>query len=588
MQSDKKQVLAIAIDFGTTFSGLTYMRVGPNELLCHLNRWPGSPGINNKVPTIVSYEQRGGSWVPNAFGYAAENAPANQRCAMFKMCLDVEPEETACNPAFRPSWVDMGKTVTEVIKDFLDLLYNQMLSVLQSQGLGPENLDYNVLFTVPAQYELLEVERFRTIINSTGFGKHTIGVALREPEAAILYTTNHGEKFWMPENQCVILCDAGGGTVDIASYKISQLHPQPKLEQVDIVSGEPWGSIRIDRKFKSWFYEKCINEEWQSYFQTSPEGKMHLQRMLQRFIAQKEVFDNSPWSEHITIELSPQNLSGPRIPPGSGLLRISRSEMCGFFEESVSGSINCLDKHVKRCIEEGLPIKSIFLVGGLGSSPYLLSRVKEYTAGLAGDIQVFSPINAEYAVIRGAIESHQANLLGYEDQIATKLCPASYGIKANTIWDPVKNNEELDEQYINPLTKKLMAKNQVVWLIKKGEKITGKRLAELKEEFSRSFKKSPDAVWQDCILMCTLDDPPCRITEDVKQVCVLKSDMTGLPKDVFKKEKSAERGFFFRRKRFYSCQFDIVFSVGLTDMEFALWFKDKVRSDLLRISWTEL
>ena len=189
------------------------MRVGTNELLCHLNRWPGSPGIVNKVPTTVSYEQITGSWVPSAFGFAAENAPANQRCAMFKMCLDEEPEETASNPAFRPNWVSMQKTVAEVIADFLDLLYNQMLGTLRSQGLGPENLDYNVLFTVPAQYEVLEVERFRSIIKSTGFGKHTVGVFLREPEAAILYTINHGEKFWMPENQCVILCDAGGGTV---------------------------------------------------------------------------------------------------------------------------------------------------------------------------------------------------------------------------------------------------------------------------------------------------------------------------------------------------------------------------------------
>ncbi|KAK6518987.1 hypothetical protein TWF281_003678 [Arthrobotrys megalospora] len=436
---------------------------------------------------------------------------------MFKMCVDEEPEETVSNPAFTPNWVNMHKSVTDVIADFLELLYNQMLNTFRSQGLGPENVDYNVLFTVPAQYEVLEVERFRSIINRTGFGKHTINVSLREPEAAILYTINHGEKFWMPQNQCVILCDAGGGTVDIASYKVSQLLPKPILEQIDIVSGGPWGSIKIDRNFRSWFYRECLNNESRSYFQSSPEGKMNMQRMCQRFIAQKEVFDNSPWSEYITIELSPQSLSGPRIIPGSGLLRISR----------------------------------------------------------------------EYAVIRGAIESHQAGLLGYEDQIAVKLCPASYGIKANTLWDPSKHNPRLDGQYLNTFTKNLMATNQVVWLIKKGEKITGKRIAELKEEFTRSFKKSPEATWQDSIVMCTLDDPPFRITKDVKPLCVLRSDMTHLPVYLFKKEKSKERSWF-RRKRFYSCEFDIRFSVGLTDIEFALWFKDKVRSDLLRISWAEL
>ena len=74
-------------------------------------------------------------------------------------------------------------------------------------------MDYNILFTVPAQFEVLEVEKFKSIVKSTKFGEHTVSVSLREPEAATLYTINHGVETLMPVGQCIVLCDAGGGTV---------------------------------------------------------------------------------------------------------------------------------------------------------------------------------------------------------------------------------------------------------------------------------------------------------------------------------------------------------------------------------------
>ncbi|KAF3911773.1 hypothetical protein AA313_de0206591 [Arthrobotrys entomopaga] len=163
----------------------------------------------------------------------------------------------------------------------------------------------------------------------------------------------------------------------------------------------------------------------------------------------------------------------------------------------------------------------------------------------------------------------------------------SYGIRVSEPWDPNKHDFHIDAQFFNPRTRKLMAKNQVNWLIRKGEKIQGKRVAEVKEIFQRNFEKSPD-VWKDCIVMCALDNPPTRITKDVKPACCLISDMTGLPTEMFEKHKSTEKKSWGRRKVFYNCTFDIVMKIGLTDIEFQLWFKNKLRSDLLKTSWGEL
>ena len=64
---------------------------------------------------------------------------------------------------------------------------------------------------------------------------------LTESEAASIYTARHyrderTEEF-LQEGQYFVLCDAGGGTVDVVSYQVKKLHPILELEQV----GHPTG-----------------------------------------------------------------------------------------------------------------------------------------------------------------------------------------------------------------------------------------------------------------------------------------------------------------------------------------------------------
>lgn len=79
------------------------------------------------------------------------------------------------------------------------------------------------------------------------------------------------------------------------------------------------------------------------------------------------------------------------------------------------------------------------------------------------------------------------------------------------------------------------------------------------------------------------------VSVDVKPACRLTSNMKGIPIDMFEKHKMAEKiGFWGRGKVFYNRTFDIVMKIGLTDIEFQLFFKQKLRSDLLKTSWGEL
>ncbi|KAK6358567.1 hypothetical protein TWF730_007894 [Orbilia blumenaviensis] len=497
----------------------------------------------------------------------------------------VAPTPASTAQVRRPIWETLGKTVDDVIRDFLQLLYYHMRLTFTDEGLRSDDMEYSILFTVPAQFEVLEVEKFRSLVKATGFGVHTISVSLREPEAAILYTLSHGVRSLMPIGKCIILCDAGGGTVDIASYKVTAHVPTTKVEQINIVTGRPCGSMNIDLAFKRFLFDECLDRKWHYFFQAS-ESMVHLQRMCKAFSDRKEAFDNSPSTPNVTIQVSPPSLSGKNI--AAGFLRISRAKMCELFAESITGTMECLKEHVDKCLRDELSIKSIFLVGGLGSSKYLYQRVKQYCESLPGDIEVIKPKDAEFAVIRGSIESHQKSLVGVDDQISLRICPMSYGIRVNERWDPMKHNFQQDGPFLNPRTKALMARNQIKWLIRKGDKIQGKRVAEIKELFARNFDKSPE-IWEDVIVMCPLDDPPPRMNDDVKLACRLRSDMKGIPIEMFERQRMEEKtGFWGRRKVFYTCNFEIVMKIGLTDIEFQLFFKQKLRSDLLKMSWGAL
>jgi molecular chaperone DnaK (HSP70) len=57
---------------------------------------------------------------------------------------------------------------------------------------------------------------------------------IKEPEAAALYTLNSLD-FSLKEDDAFVVCDAGGGTVDLISYEV--VSTVPKLELREIVPG---------------------------------------------------------------------------------------------------------------------------------------------------------------------------------------------------------------------------------------------------------------------------------------------------------------------------------------------------------------
>lgn len=50
----------------------------------------------------------------------------------------------------------------------------------------------------------------------------------------------------------ILVCDAGGGTVDLVAYRIKRLPPDLQVEECGIPSGGKCGSVFLNRIFEKW------------------------------------------------------------------------------------------------------------------------------------------------------------------------------------------------------------------------------------------------------------------------------------------------------------------------------------------------
>lgn len=66
----------------------------------------------------------------------------------------------------------------------------------------------------------------------------------------------------MQVGDCFVVCDAGGGTVDLISYRISSLQPL-QLNEVAIGTGALCGAVYLDRRFEEFTIGRIGRERFE-------------------------------------------------------------------------------------------------------------------------------------------------------------------------------------------------------------------------------------------------------------------------------------------------------------------------------------
>ncbi|KAI9261965.1 hypothetical protein EDC94DRAFT_609376, partial [Helicostylum pulchrum] len=284
-----KYGIIISIDFGTTFSGTCFSvttELSTAELLDKnypditvVTSWPQQTKVENKTPSINIYDRNFHllHWGEAARIYIKKGGvkPGQIIKERFKLELPSSvPQKGAIyktNNAKKTEHDNMRATI-----DYFREIFDHTVSTIQkdSGGFGlvsVEKENIRFVITVPAQWNDVQRAIMRTVAKESGLitdGDHENRLLIiNESSAATLHCEQQktgmddlkpGEKY--------IICDAGGGTVDIATFEsVEKVTGDPtdsfRRCQLTADSGEKCGSTFIDVKMRELLTLFCYGDE---------------------------------------------------------------------------------------------------------------------------------------------------------------------------------------------------------------------------------------------------------------------------------------------------------------------------------------
>jgi len=151
--TESDDLLIIALDFGTTYSGIAYIfnTLGKPEPTTITN-WPAAGGRNDpKIPTLLEYDKSD----KTKFVWGKEvNRSSSDKIEGVKLLLDPTQQVPLFVPAqsMKAALQKLGKSPVEVASDYIGAMYKHALQVIEDE-LPPGYMDMyqkKFVLSVPA------------------------------------------------------------------------------------------------------------------------------------------------------------------------------------------------------------------------------------------------------------------------------------------------------------------------------------------------------------------------------------------------------------------------------------------------------
>ncbi|CCT63195.1 related to hsp70 protein [Fusarium fujikuroi IMI 58289] len=545
-----KERIIIALDFGTTYSGVAYCFGSSSEAKPVVD-WLGLEGRTQpKVPTAIAYDPDDSS----EFKWGGQLSWRDDHVQGVKLLLD--PKQT--RPSYLPSanvkseMKKLPKSAVDVAADFIGAMYNHALERIGSR-VPRDYLDLcekTFVLSFPAVWS--ERAKESTIQAAKKAGVYPV-MLIKEPEAAALYTFKTQERA-LSVGDCFVVCDAGGGTVDLISYEVVATEPTLDLAEAVPGSGNMSGSLGLNKRFAEAVKNLIGEEEWLCLKNTSAWAKAEHQ--FDQEI--KTAFAGDLDEEYVV------NFPGAHLPDDEdeGLRRDSWfiETVQEIFEPLIADIVRLVREQVQSAMLErpDQPVKGIFLVGGFGASQYLKARLEESNP----DIQVIQPEDAWAAIVKGAALSR----LSQTNVISTKATH-HYGVKAWFIYEPVTDK---GQPIIIGRVDGEIRTERMEWYIRKGENLRRDRderysyIRHIPRSYTNNDLQFEDELWiSDTVAAST------HPTGEIKVTCVLESDLSSVNKSLFKKVRGIDG------RKWWKVSYDLVISTREAAMKFWLEFDGK-------------
>ncbi|OBS27025.1 hypothetical protein FPOA_00966 [Fusarium poae] len=531
-------IVVVGIDFGTTFSGVSWAHSREPDAIEIVTCWDSE--LNHcsdveKAPTQLYFDglTHDVKW---GYGIPLDREPLKWFKLLLLESADL-PADIAVSTQIQEArrlQNGTGKEAIAIIASFLRKLWDHSVESIR-RAIGADLLErskFQVVITLPAIWPPYAQNRMKQAAHQSGIlDRRSAGTTMlqfiSEPEAATLATIKDmGKRSTIEIGDTVVVCDAGGGTVDLVSYVFESTDPFIVKECVK-GDGDLCGGVFLDEEFLKLVKKKTSTVSWASVSRL--EEKKFLNDEWEHSI--KPQFENQMRTWPVYLPDSCNSNSSTSGLKRREVLELSSDEIRSAFSP-IAAKIEALVRLQVDTIEAKYhkAPKYIILVGGFGRSRYLFNRLRERFESTILQSNGNKPWTAicRGAVIRGLLRHSPSSGLGVV--VTSRVARMSYGIKyrANFIHGKHKKKDRVWDNKQNVWK----ADNQMEWFLKEGDDVSEKR--SVRQDYFR-LTDGTMVQMSEGVFCSTTFPPPKRYdgTSKIRSLCNIswnrKIDTKSLP-----------------------------------------------------------
>ena len=282
-------------------------------------------------------------------------------------------DSTAASPGY-------NLTTENLVTDYLTALRKHTERILHYKipqiALQSTRIEY--IITVPAVWRDTAKAKTRFCAEHAGMSLGPKHQLISEPEAAATYALKELDPHDLRRGDTFILCDAGGGTVDLISYTVASLDPVLEIVEAAPGTGSLCGSTFLNRRF-----EKLLRDRLGADPDWADDVLEEASRFFDLFI--KRSFRGNT-TENFRIPV-PGIHDNADIGIQRGRFHLKGADVKAIFDPVVHEVVSLVQGQIDSTTKD---VKAILLVGGFGQNPYLRDRIRAI-AGSAGAQVLQSP-----------------------------------------------------------------------------------------------------------------------------------------------------------------------------------------------------
>ncbi|PSK40203.1 Heat shock protein 12B [Elsinoe australis] len=376
MEKTKPDKIIVAFDLGTSHSGVAF-------------QYAGNGGDDDRITVIKSW--------PGGHNLTSDEQAPPVKGTPFPDWLDEKH--------LKAELKKRGKSGVDIVADFLIKLHTFAMGEI-SKKFSPvfvETTPLEYILTVPA---IWSDSAKRATLRAAEIAVIVVDVPLlSEPEAAAVEALSAMKAENVQEGDVFVVCDAGGGTVDLITYEFETLTPL-RFREVVPGSGGSCGAYSLNVGFEELVRKRLGLLNFCKIRRQQPKTWATALQYFEQYV--KRNFN--PAHEDSEYDDCGFSVPFPGFPDSEkagisfGFLSLSQEEVAGIFNPVVDEVLGLVKGQVSASKAAGHTPNCLILVGGFGQSEYLFDRIKQRLNGIDNNaMSCIQAIHAWTACLRGAV-----------------------------------------------------------------------------------------------------------------------------------------------------------------------------------------